>query len=345
MAKRKRLTPPREDFLTEAATAPKAALAPIAQVVGDAAGIAGAQEMADALNAARSEGRLLLNLPLDDVDPAYLVRDRLAANDAEMEELCASLKARGQQMPIEVAELGAGRYGLISGWRRLSALKRLRDETREQRFETILARVTAPADASQAYLAMVEENEVRAGLSYYERARIVVKAVEAGVFQDEKDALRSLYAAASRAKRSKIKSFVGVVRALDTGLQYPVAIGERLGLELARRLTEDMTFRDKVLDALAQGANTGHEAEQLVLKQALSAGLETKAASGSMSPGPSRARTAPAVQEKEDGGQDVHVTYEAGAGRLVLTGRGVTPQLHRALKDWLAMQDRPGKQT
>ena len=50
---------------------------------------------------------------------------------------------------------------------------------------------------------MVEENEIRVGLSYYERARIVAKAVAQGVFETEKQALQRLFHTASRPKRSK----------------------------------------------------------------------------------------------------------------------------------------------
>ena len=53
---------------------------------------------------------------------------------------------------------------------------------------------------------MVEENEIRADLSFFERARIVRRAVEGGVFGSEKQALQSLFSAASYAKRSKIKT-------------------------------------------------------------------------------------------------------------------------------------------
>jgi hypothetical protein len=40
----------------------------------------------------------------------------------------------------------------------------------------------------EAYLAMVEENEIRVGLSFYERARIVARAAEAGVFERHRGA-------------------------------------------------------------------------------------------------------------------------------------------------------------
>ena len=87
--------------------------------------------------------------------------------------LMASLESRGQQTPIEVVELADGRFGLISGWRRLTALRQLQaDEGRGQGLDTVLALLRRPDTASDAYVSMVEENEIRTDLSHFERGRI-----------------------------------------------------------------------------------------------------------------------------------------------------------------------------
>jgi hypothetical protein len=210
-----------------------AAAAPIARVAAETAAAAAFDEVAGALAAARAEGRLALRLPLAAVVADHLVRDRVALDDEEMAALMASLAAHGQRTPIDVTDLGDGRYGLISGWRRLSALGRLAAETGEARFAEVLAVVRRPETAAAAYVAMVEENEIRHGLSYYERARIVARAADQGVFGSDREALQTLFAAASRPRRSKIGAFVGIVRALDGVLRFPAAIPERLGLGLA----------------------------------------------------------------------------------------------------------------
>ena len=270
MAKRKRLDPfgalPAMEDPSEAAPAAMAALTrpPIADMAGAAAATAAMEEMAATLHAAREGGRLVLSLPLDQIEAGYLVRDRIASDPEEMAALVESLRARGQQTPIEVAQIGPDRYGLISGWRRLAALRQLAAEGGKT--VSVLALLRKPDQASDAYVAMVEENEIRVGLSFYERARIATKAVEAGVYPDDRAALRALFAAASRAKRSKIGSFLTVVRALDGALRFPEAIGERLGLQLAQALEADAGLTTRLRALLAQEAADAATEQQWLLR-------------------------------------------------------------------------------
>lgn len=273
---RKRLTPPQETFLAPAAGAPlpvtgpfSRAPAPIAQVAGDTAVVAALREVSDELQAARTEGRLVQRLPLAAVEVDHLVRDRIAHDADEMESLIASLRARGQQMPIEVVDLGGGRYGLISGWRRLMALSALHAETGDPRFATVQALLRRPDDAAQAYLAMVEENEIRVGLGHYERARIAARAAEEGVYPDLKKALQHLYQSASRAKRSKIGSFVTIYQHLDGTLRFPAALPERLGLALAQALEADDTLAPRMKQALAAARPKTAAEEQALLARML----------------------------------------------------------------------------
>ena len=227
--------------------APGLPAAPIARVAAEAAGSAALQELADTLARARETGRLVLDLPLDAIVPDHLARDRigdrLPADDEDMAALRASIRAHGQRTPIEVVPVGGARtgalpYGLLSGWRRLCALKALLAETGDARFATIQALVRRPETAADAYVAMVEENEIRLGLSQYERARVAARATARGVFPDEEAALRALFAGASRPKRSRIRSFLALYHGLDDALRFPAAIPERLGLALVERLRE-----------------------------------------------------------------------------------------------------------
>jgi ParB family chromosome partitioning protein len=248
--------------------APGLPAAPIARVAAEAAGSAALQELADTLKRARETGRLVLDLPLDAIAPDHLARDRigdrLPAEDAEMTALRESIRAHGQRTPIEVVPVsGALSWGLLSGWRRLVALKALFAETGEARFSTVQALVRRPETAADAYVAMVEENEIRLGLSQYERARVAARAAARGVFEDEEAALRALFFTASRPKRSRIRAFLALVHELDDALSFPAAIPERLGLALALRLREGRG--PAIAAALADAAPATPEAELALL--------------------------------------------------------------------------------
>lgn len=214
--------------------------APIARVAADAADSAALAEMAHTLEVARASGRMVLDLACGDIAPDHLTRDRIPSDDEEMAALRESLRQHGQRTPIEVTPImGALPYGLISGWRRLNAVKALHAETNDPRFATIKALVRQPQSAADAYVSMVEENEIRVGLSHYERARVAARATQRGIFESEKKALLALFATASRAKRSRIRSFLEIYHALDGILRFPTHLPERLGLDLVEMVRDD----------------------------------------------------------------------------------------------------------
>ena len=325
MAKRKRLTPANPaifgaDPVSDAPTDVRRKAPPIAEVAGDASARNALETLSSEMSKARAEGRLMQSLPLGAIDEGHLVRDRMVVNDDDMSALMASIEARGQQTPIEVVDLGGGKYGLISGWRRLAAMRALRLDTGDERFETIKALLRAPESASEAYLAMVEENEIRVGLSYYERARVAEKAAELGVYPSGKKAVLSLFAAASRAKRSKIHSFRVIYGALDGVLKFPTAITERLGLQLAKALEEDARFAATLTAALTEVPLLDPEGELEVLTQELA----QRAAKPN---GPS----ALPAEELFPG-----LIFQRKNDQIVLKGKCVTPAFEVVLKEWLA---------
>lgn len=338
MAKRKRLTPARVAVPDGAAPEVKsgfpmgvarhttASAPPIAHVAGQAASEAALQELAEDVRRARDEGRLVQSLPLDAVDEGYLVRDRIAVDASEMASLMGSLRSRGQQTPIEVVELDGGRFGLISGWRRLSALRELAKEDPEK-FGRVQALLRRPETASDAYKAMVEENEIRVGLSYYERARIVARAASEGVFADASSALSGLFGNASRAKRSKIGSFLRLHDALDDRLRFASAISERLGLALLKALEADKAFATRLRDRLRKTPAATAADEIAMLERALATPDEvTETVSPQNTPAPP---VEPAAQT-----ESVHIARRRG--QLVLSGAGVDAALETELRAWLA---------
>ena len=376
MARRRRLNPAQPIYLA-AAPAPAATgqpalraglgvAPPIAQVAGEASALAALREVSAALDAARAEGRLLLQVPLAAVEVDYLVRDRLVADADDMDHLVASIAEHGQRQPIEVAELAPGRYGLISGWRRLRALARLAQD--DPRFGTVLAQLRRPDTAASAYVAMVEENEIRVGLSYYERARVTAKAVEAGVFSTEKAALQRLFAAASRARRSKIGSFLAIHHHLDPVLRFPAALPERLGLALARLLEADPALaRPLAADLAAKPAQTAAEEQsRLTVFVATQSRLEAsevlastepvaaskpgladpaRADSPRANPAPPRSRPDPGRDTAPDTAPDTRelrpgLFLRVSGGwtnpTLELSGPALDPVLRDRLETWLA---------
>jgi len=312
---RKRLSPAALTALSDRrAPEMKSDRPPISSIVADAAGRDALMEAAHAHKAARDEGRLIVDLPLAAVEARYLVRDRLAADGEEMATLRASIEARGQQTPVEVEDLGNGRYGLISGWRRLEALRAIGAGT-------VKALVRTPATASDAYVAMVEENEIRAALSFYERARVAALAAERGVFPTAEIAVRQLFRHASRPKRSKILSFLRLYRALDDALRFPAALSERQGLALAKALEAGQGAEVRLRAALTEVAPETAEAERAALAAALR---------------PARKPQAPTERDAPSG-----IRLFAEKGRVELTGAAVDEAFVADLRAWLARRPVP----
>ncbi|MGY6409637.1 MAG: nuclease [Alkalilacustris sp.] len=351
---RKRLTPlPAQDTPPGPPPAPP----PIARVAGAEAATAALREVTQELAGARAEGRLALRLPLGQIEEGWLVRDRLTPEGEEFEALVTSLRTHGQRMAIEVTELGgqdsgggAPRYGLISGWRRLTALRRLHAETGAARFATVLAVLRRPEGASAAYLAMVEENEIRADLSHYERARIAARAAEAGVFPDDRAALRGLFGAASRPRRSKIGTFLAIYRALDGHLRFPAAIPERLGLQLGRALEADPDLADSLRARLAATTRDSAAEELALLAEALpraqtdiETDIETGNGTGAGSAHPVSTPPPPEGVETDDTrdaprlSPGIRITTRPG--RVTLSGAGVDRAFIGRLNAWLRDND------
>ena len=163
---------------------------------------------------------------------------------------------------------------------------------------------------------MVEENEIRVGLSYYERARVAARAAEAGVFADAHAAIARLFSSASKAKRSKILSFVAVYEALDNELAYPAAIPERLGLKLAKAIEAGQGAA--IRSGLMQAAADSVEAEQAALARAVAGGAKR-----AMDPGRSAPEVVPGVR-----------LARTRAG-IVLSGPGADSALLDAVEVWL----------
>lgn len=339
MAKRRRLTAPDTAELEELevgfAAKPsanpfdtKSAPPPIAQVAAEAASLNGmaavtdrvalAQDQGDAARwrDAQNAGLVAEMLPLEIINADFIRRDRMVEDEEAMNELLESLRVHGLRTPIEVTQDGEG-YGLISGFRRLDAFRRLAES--DQTFSEIPAFVREAGTGQGAYVSMVEENELRSNLSPYERGRIAVLAAGQGVFDSTEAAVDVLFAAASKAKRSKVRSFAVVHEALGDLLQHPVALTEKAGLKLASAVREGA--QSKLRQALAASGVLDAKSEWALLESALKDAPE---------PSPEKPRGGRPQQVQRlapqalSGGGDVAAEIAANEMRIRIRGREVT---------------------
>lgn len=307
MAKRRKLEAPSADDLksieeefrreTPSHSAPaRSSMAPIAQVAAEAAQHSEVLDPdirakhakdaleAETLRAAQDKGLVIAEIPLDQIDADHMVRDRAVMVESEMLELRLSIAQNGLRLPIEVYALDQSgpesegqnegqkgcsfRYGLISGYRRLMAYRKLRDLTKDPKYDRIKTLIRQTESAAESFAAMVEENEIRASLSHFERGRVAAISAQNGVFTNVEEAVERLFPVASKAKRSKVRSFALIFEELGDMLAFPEALTEKQGLRVASALRDGA---ERMLrEALAEdGAGDSPEAEWTALEGAL----------------------------------------------------------------------------
>jgi len=195
---------------------------------------------------AQEEGRVLANVPLTEISTDALPRDRMdlesIAGSVEMEELKASIRARGQKEPVELFHDETGTLQLKKGWRRLTALRQLFDETGDDAYSTIVARIEAGESGRlDRYIDMVEENVVREDLTFAEMAQVALTAAsDPSVPENNPDVLvNRLYASLHKMKRSYVRSFVYLLSELGDSLSFPKGVARNIGSQVARKLQKD----------------------------------------------------------------------------------------------------------
>lgn len=268
MAKRRKLEAPSAEELAgiEAALPRPGAPAPIAQIAGSTARRVNPAATPDGQHAqlwrqAEAEGRVIRQLPIERIAVDHITRDRTSLDPEAMDELIASVRASGVRLPVEVTPLGDGTYGLISGYRRIAAVRALAEEGVHP---SVPAIVRDETDLGESYARMVEENEVRSQITPYERGRIAVIAAGQGAFADTTEAVNAIFASASKAKRSKIRSFAALHEELGDLLSHAQEMSERNGLRVAAALREG--FAAKLRAALEQGEPSDARAEWAALE-------------------------------------------------------------------------------
>ena len=337
MAKRRKLEAPSPDDLAgiEAEfSRPDATsgVAPIAQIAGATARHVNPPSTAEGQDAlswrrAEAEGRVIRNLPIERIVLDYITRDRTALEPEAMEELIASVRASGVRLPVEVTPLGDGTYGLISGYRRVAAVRALHAEGGPA---TVPAISRDASDLGESYARMVEENEIRSQITPYERGRIAVIAAGQGAFADTTAAVNAIFASASKAKRSKIRSFAALHEELGDLLRHAHDLSERNGLRVAAALRGG--FAAKLRSALERAETPDPRAEW----GALEAIVREAETGGRIVDRGGRPRSSE-VERLPLGDGAVLVLQPTSDGlRLRLTGRReeVADELREVLRDW-----------
>jgi ParB family chromosome partitioning protein len=213
----------------------------------------------------------ILMLPIAAIDASAMIRDRTGFDPEPFDELKRSILVNGLRMPIEVFALDAARgamtHGLISGARRLAAFQALAEMTEQDRWNTIPAFVRAPQDVGARLEAMIEENEIRAEISPYERGRIACIAFQHGLFPTIEEAVDKLYPRASQPKRSRLRALARLCEVVDGLLSTP----ERLTLAQALRLANAVRdgYGELMVTALEQSRDRAFAAQWEVLTSVL----------------------------------------------------------------------------
>jgi ParB family chromosome partitioning protein len=190
----------------------------------------------------------ILSLPIAEIDPTALIRDRTRLNEEALAELMISIAGTGLRQPIEVwafpEPFESLRYGLISGARRLTACQRLGHTH-------ISAFLRTPKSMPEAMADMIAENDVREDLSPWERGRILNRAVQSEMFGTLDEALKALHRGASKQKRSRLRACASVSEQLEGRIATPEQLTENQVLRLASALNNgfgeliDLTLHER----------------------------------------------------------------------------------------------------
>lgn len=303
------------EFRSETAPRPNPATAPIAQVAAETAPITAGESTSERLNRldaeelkiAKEKGLLIAEIPIEKISTQDMVRDRSVIGREELDELILSIQVNGLRLPIEVAQKEDGSYALLSGYRRLLAHQEM--AAKDEAIKSIRAIVKSPRGDAQNFIAMVEENEMRENLSHFERGRIAVLAAKEGAFKSTEDAIKMLFFSASKAKRSKIKSFAEVFEAFGDLLSFGEDMSERRGLRLVGALRQGS--EDALRRVLGEGTFKSFEDEWAALLPIIEA-TETPAATKAKKPSIPRGAPMP--------GWKGSTTLELSSGMTLIKG-------------------------
>jgi len=264
-------------------------------------------------------------IPLDEIDQGALSRDRSGLDAEPQTELQNSIATSGLRQPIEVFPLetprGPCRYGLISGYRRLLAFRALHQLSSQPRYAAIPAFVRARTGLAAAMAAMVEENEIRAGISPYERGLICVHARNEGAFGSIEQAIDGLFPEASRAKRIRLTLLAFFANEIGGFFSAPEKLSQRQIERISRAITGG--FGDLIRTALEESSVSDPD-HQWKLVEPILAEADENASKPEVSRAPGRPRRilrprygVTIRRERTRDGWSLHFTGREATGPLI----------------------------
>lgn len=222
--------------------------------------------------ALRNAGHVIQPLALGEVHSTLLTRERMSAEDEELDELVTSIRDVGLSNPIRVLERPDGRgFELVQGRRRLNAYRRLFEETGDEEWASVPAAVMpdGPADVAGLYRRMVDENVVRKDISFAEMAHAAQNfaADPATGTSDVDRAVAELFKSAPYSKRSRIRSFVSLLEKLGDVLLHPTEISRNLGVALETATKKRPALVAEIRAALNDQGNRDAREELDILRR------------------------------------------------------------------------------
>ncbi len=250
-------------------------------------------------------------VPLGTIDPGALSRDRTGLDPEPMTELENSISATGLRQPIEIFPLATPyetyTHGLLSGYRRLFAFRQLHERTAQDRFAAIPAFIRPRADLGPAMAAMVEENEIRAGISPYERGLVCVKARDMGAFGSIEEAVEGLYPSVSRHKRRRLRAIAAFAEEIGGFFSAPEKLTQQ---QIERIIRANVAgFGDLMRTALEESSVTDPDHQWNLVQ--------------------------PILEESEENARNPQISRAPGRPRRILRPRyGVTIRRERTRDGW-----------
>ena len=192
------------------------------------------------------------HIPLAAISAHAFLRDRTAPDPAAQADLLHSILADGLRQPIELVELSEPfdgcTHALVSGMRRLTALREIARMNGTANTATAPATLRAPTTMAEILRDIASENEQRAQVSMFEKGRFLNAAVDQGHLPNLDAAIAQLFPGQNRNKTFRLRSAAEVAQALDGQLSTPEALSQAQIEALATALRRGMAeIIDEVL--------------------------------------------------------------------------------------------------